>query len=195
VRHGHGSKSEVIDQQTERFFRAVDRAVLKHHSRPSGLPLILAALPERHAAFRTLSHNPALLAAGIAVDPNALSIDALRQRAWEVLEPLYLEQLAGLVERFGSARAVGRGDDRLAPIAAAAVQGRIDILLVEAQRQIPGRLNLATGTLRRGELGDPEVDDLLDDLAEQVLRTGGSVSVVPSATMPSAAGVAAIYRH
>jgi len=38
MRHGHGSKSDVIDQQTEGFFRAVDRAVDEHHSKPSGLP-------------------------------------------------------------------------------------------------------------------------------------------------------------
>ena len=45
MRHGHGSKSDVIDQRTERFFRAVDRAVIDHHSKPSRLPLILAACP------------------------------------------------------------------------------------------------------------------------------------------------------
>src|SRR5690606_12818158 len=49
--HGHGSKNETRDKDTERFFRAVDRAVWLHHSRPSGLPLILAALPEHHAVF------------------------------------------------------------------------------------------------------------------------------------------------
>jgi hypothetical protein len=38
------------------------------------------------------------------------------------------------------------------------------------------------------------VDDLLDDIAELVLRKGGEVVVVPSEKMPTPAGVAAIYR-
>ena len=52
MRHGHGGKKDEVDTDAERFFRAIDRAVLEHHSRPSGLPLILAALPEHHHLFR-----------------------------------------------------------------------------------------------------------------------------------------------
>jgi hypothetical protein len=35
-----------VDSDAQRFFRAVDQAILEHHSRTSGLPLILASLPE-----------------------------------------------------------------------------------------------------------------------------------------------------
>jgi hypothetical protein len=43
MHHGHGGKKDEADIDAERFFRAIDRAVLEHHSRPSGLPLMLAA--------------------------------------------------------------------------------------------------------------------------------------------------------
>jgi hypothetical protein len=87
MRHGHGSKKDEIDVDAERFFRAVDRAVLKRHSKPSGLPLILAALPEHHNLFRRVSQNPFLFSEGIDKHPDALPIDALRERAWRVVEP------------------------------------------------------------------------------------------------------------
>ncbi len=58
MRHGQGGKKEEADIAAERFFRAVDRAVLDHHSRPSGLPLMLAALPQHHDLFHRVSHNP-----------------------------------------------------------------------------------------------------------------------------------------
>jgi hypothetical protein len=67
MRHGHGAKKDEIDIDAERFFRAVDRAVLEPHSKPSGLPLILAALPEHHSLFRQVSHSPFLLSKGIDV--------------------------------------------------------------------------------------------------------------------------------
>jgi len=89
MRHGHGSKKDEVDIDTERFFRAVDRAVLEHHSRPSSLSLMLAALPQYHAHFRRISHNPFLIAEGINIHPDALSVDALRDRAWRVVEPHY----------------------------------------------------------------------------------------------------------
>ena len=84
--HGQGGKNAEADQETERFFRAVDRAVLIHHSQPSGLPLILAALPMHHNVFRKVSHNSHLMAEGLSTNPNTLSIDELRKLAWQVFE-------------------------------------------------------------------------------------------------------------
>jgi len=67
IHHGHGAKKDEVESDTERFFRSVDRAILKHHSRPSGLPLLLAALPEYHSLFHQVSHNPFLMAEGINI--------------------------------------------------------------------------------------------------------------------------------
>jgi hypothetical protein len=87
MHHGQGGKKDQVDGDAERFFRAVDRAVLQHHSRPSGLPLMLAALPEHQHLFRQVSHNPLLMASGLMVDPHGLTQDQLRQRAWDVVAP------------------------------------------------------------------------------------------------------------
>jgi len=38
MHHGHGGKADAADIDADRFFRAVDRAVLEHYSKPSGLP-------------------------------------------------------------------------------------------------------------------------------------------------------------
>lgn len=195
IRHGHGSKSDEVDSDTERYFRAVDRAVLEHHSRPSGVPLILAALSEHHALFRQVSHNPFLTAEGIDIHPDALPGDGLRERAWRLVEASYLARLAGLIERFEAARAKERGTDDLAQVAEAALARRIATLLIEAERQIPGRLDTATGRIQLAESAYSGVDDLLDDLGEWVLRTGGEVVVVPAGRMPVQTGIAAIYRY
>lgn len=83
VHHGQGGeKTPEVERETEKFFRAVDRATLGRHSRPPGLPLVLAALAENQARFRALSRNPFLLADGIEADPDALDGGELRRRAW-----------------------------------------------------------------------------------------------------------------
>lgn len=193
--HGHGSKKDEVDIDAERYFRAVDRAVLEKHSRPSGLPLVLAALTEHHAVFRGVSHNPQLLPAGIMRDPFPLNADQLRSAAWEVVGPGYLERLAGLVDDFQVAQSRHLGTSDLSDAAAAAVTGRVGVLLVEAERQIPGKLDPSTGRTVPGELADPRTDDLLDDLAELVLKTGGQVVIVPAERMPTKSGLAATFRY
>jgi len=196
MHHGHGGKESEVDIDAERFFRAVDRGVLEYHSRPSGLPLILAALPEHHQVFHEVSHNPLLLEGSIDVHPDALSsIDELRQRAWSLIEPRYLARLAALVEQFGNARSKGLGEAELAQVAKAVVDGRVAALLIEARREVPGRIDAATGDVAYDDLADPEVDDVLDDLGTLTLRRGGQVVVVPTERMPTETGAAAIYRY
>jgi len=51
VEAGGSGKQAEIDRDRDRYFREVDRAIIEHHSRASGLPLILAALPEQQPHF------------------------------------------------------------------------------------------------------------------------------------------------
>jgi len=156
---------------------------------------MLATLTEYHAPFHAVSHNPFLMADGIMKNPEALGLDQLRAEAWRIVEPVYLQRLAKLVDDFQVARSRQLGSDNLAQVAEDAMAGRVGTLLVEANRQIPGRIDAATGQIEPGELSDPGVDDILDDLAEAVLRMKGAVVVVPKERMPSDTGVAATYRY
>ncbi|HYH42004.1 MAG TPA: hypothetical protein VD867_08475 [Burkholderiales bacterium] len=191
--HGHGSKLDDVHLDMERFFRAVDRAITEAHSKPSALPLILAALPEYHSHFRQLSHNPYLVDEGIPVNADAMSPDALRDAAWRVMEPRYHARLQQLVDIYHAARARGLATDDLTHALEFATDGRVGTLLVEAERRIPGHVD---GRMpRHADPREPATGDILDDLAERVLKTGGQAIVVPHGSMPSRTGLAAVFRY
>lgn len=194
TRQGTDVRQDSIDADTDAFFRTVDRAVTEHHSRPSGLPLILAALPDHQSRYRKLSANTALLAAGIDRNPESLDIGQLRDEAWQLVLPRYLDRLAGLVDTYRAAQAKGQATDQLPDAARAAVEGRIACLLLEADREQAGRLVPETGSIVPGDLANPQLDDLFDDVGEQVLRNGGEVVIVPAESMPTSTGLAATYR-
>jgi len=194
MHHGHGGRSVAVDKDTERFFRVVDRAVLDHHSRPSGLPLILATLPEHSRLFQQVSHNPQLVEGTVDCDPNALSVDQLRQRAWQSIAPAYRARLEGLIAEFEEAKAKNHGGDCLVDVARAIVAGRAAKVLVEAERKVPGWLDRTTGELTFAEAVDPQVDDLLNELADMSIEKGSEVVIVPTEQMPTESGIAAIYR-
>jgi hypothetical protein len=194
MHHGHGGARDEADLDAERFFRAIDRAVLEHHSRPSGLPLILAALGQHHHLFRRVSHNPFLAEAGLTVNPDDLPIDELRERAWRAVEPQHQASLAALADGYAMAKSRGLGSGDLGQVARAAAAGRVATLMIEADRQIAGRLD-ATGRVESGDPDHPQVDDLLDDLGDLVERMGGRVLVLPAERMPESTGLCASYRH
>jgi hypothetical protein len=72
--------------------------------------------------------------------------------------------------------------------------GRVALLLIEADRQVPGRMDAATGRIAFDDLAHSEVDDLLDDLGALVLKRGGQTVVVPAERIPTLTGIAASYR-
>jgi len=184
----------VAANGSERFFRIVDRAILASHSQLSGLPLILAALPEHQDQFRKHSHNPFLLEEGINTHPDAMPMKEFLEQVWAIFEPRYQARLAALADEFAVAKSKGLGQDDVKQVAQAAVAERIATLLIEADRQIPGRVDGATGQVEYKKLSHPEVGDLLDDIGELVLKSGGRVVVVPAEQMPTKTGAAGTYR-
>jgi hypothetical protein len=196
MHHGHGGKKEESEKDAEKFFRVVANTIYEHFSKPTGWPLILAALPEHPHLFQKVNKNPLLLPNGITIDPSFVSSDQLATMAWEIMEPEYNLKLEDLVALFEQSRANGKGSDDYKEVAVAAVEGRIDTLIVEADRIIPVRItNLVTGNTQKKDLSNPKVDDLLDDMGELVLKMGGQVMVLPIDKMPSEKGLAAIFRY
>lgn len=180
---GGAGKQAEIDHDRDRYFREVDKAILEHHSRPSGLPLILAALPEQQPHFRNLSRNDQLLAEGIEIGQSGIDAGTLLDHAWKVLQPRYLARLEGLLQRFGSAHGKGLASDEPGEIADAAQAGRVATLLVEAESQMASEDEPQT-----------QHSQLIDELSVSTIQQGGEVIVVPRERMPSTSGAAAIYR-
>jgi hypothetical protein len=196
MRHGHGGRKDETEKDTERFFRVAANTIYEQYTKPSGWPLILAALTEHQSLFKKVNKNPLLLTNGIEINPSSVSAEKLADMAWEIMEPEYNLKLESLVALFEQSRANGKGSDDYKDVAVAAVEGLIDTLIVEADLIIPVRItNLVTGNTQKKDMLDPKVDDLLDDMGELVMKMGGEVMVLPTGKMPSDTGLAAIYRY
>lgn len=192
--HGQGGKKDEIDIDIERYFRYVDRTVADNYSKPTGLPLYLVTLAEYQTLFKGISHNPNLREKGIKFDFEALSLEQLRKTAWETVEPVYLQKTQDLVDSFENAKANDQGSENVEEIAKAASEDRIQRLILEDGYQRPGKINFETGEVQTKDLEESSVDDVLDDLAERVFKTGGEVVVLPKERMPVQTGAAAIFR-
>jgi len=190
---GGDTTEQALD--TEHFFLLVDRIVWERHSRASDLALVLVALPQNQVLFRKHSHNQHLLPQGVEVDPDALTPQQLCEAAWRVVAPRHQERVDRLIDSFNVAKARRQGSDDLDEVAREAHIGRVGTLLLNADRHIPGRLDPGDGHPVQADPSSPDVDDLLDDLGEKVLRQSGAVLVLPPERMPSPTGLAAIYRY
>jgi hypothetical protein len=195
AQHAEGSRKQDVVPDVERFFRTVDRAVTRLVSEPSGLPLIPVGIEENLAEFRAVTKNRFATAEAVPGDWTNWNLNEIRERAWKVFEKGYLGLLASIREDYGTAAARGRATQHVAEAARAAAVGRVGILLVDADRSLPGSIDPATGDLHKPATADGHAGDMLDDLAEIALKTGARVIVTPSANMPTDTGLAAIFRY
>ena len=97
--------------------------------------------------------------------------------------------------KYESAKANDLGSDSIDKVAKAAKDGRVDTVFLETDLIIPGKLSInGKGNIKKGNMDNPDVDDVLDDIAELVAQMGGEVVMLPKEKMPSQTGLAAIFR-
>ena len=195
IQHVEGARKQDVIPDVERFFRTVDRAVTRLVSEPSALPLIPAGAEENLSLFRSITKNRHLTKESVHGDWTNWNLHEIREAAWKVFEKGYLELLASIREDFGTAAARARATAQVDEAAKAAAVGRIGILLIDADRTIPGAIDMRSGELRKPAAPDGHASDMLDDLAEMALKSGARVIVTPSANMPTDTGLAAILRY
>lgn len=195
IYHGQGDKKSEIDKDTEKYFRYVDRFVLDNYSKPSKMPLILVALKEYHAPFKKISDNPYLIEAGINTSYDSLELEQIKSKAMEIITPINLEIVQKLVKAYKVAEAESLGSSALSQVAKAAYESKIETILIEEDRMISGKIDFNNGNIASWDINDPKANDILDEIAEMVLRRGGSVMILPKDSMPSTTGIAAIYRY
>ncbi len=195
--HGHHDSKDERSKDRERYLRAVDRAIYDYHRRDNPLPLYLAADVDYHDTFFGLTHDPRATKKGIRINPDAVEVDQkrLHEEMKQVMLPDLDKEVHELVEQFGNAKAKQQGSDDLNDVALAAQQGRVLTLLVSDDMSVGGRIDPATGKVTLMDESDPDADDLLDDLCEMAMKTGGNVRVIPGDKHPSDSGVAAVYRY
>lgn len=195
VFHGSGSEKDEAEKDLEKFFRYVDKYVMENHSKTSKLPLVLVSLKEHHNTFMKIANNPYLMKEGIRGAYNAFNMEELKTKVWELIEPIYSAKNQNLTDNYNNAKANDLGSDDLAKVAMATFENRVETIIIEAGKIIPGKVDLKTGDVKFGDIEDPGIDDILDDLAEFVMKKKGKVVVFPKEKMPSETGVSAIYRY
>lgn len=195
IYHGFEDKSAEVDKDTEKFFTHVDKVITENYSKPLGIPLILFALPEHQGEFKKISRNPYLGEDGIKHSHKAYDIGKIHEKAREIADPLYNDKINRRINSFEKAKADSQGSEDIKRVGKAAFENRVETVLIESDRIIPGKMKRETGEIIEYDEDIKGYDDILDDIAETVIKNGGEVMVLPNEKMPTKTGIAAIFRY
>jgi hypothetical protein len=192
--HGHGAPDETRKEDLLRFFREIDRAIWRI-LRGETVPLVLAGVGYYLPLYREISQYRGLLEQAVEGSFDGASPEDLHARVWPVVRAFFDSVIEDALATREHAAGRGLVSDDLAAIARMAIQGRVRRLLLADAAYVWGTLDLASGEIhaREGQQ-DSSDDDVLDDLAEQVLLRAGEVLLTPAGRLGAGVVASAILR-
>jgi len=195
VYHGQGVGVDESRHKKEilRFFQQLDRGL--HSLLPDvNAPLVLAGVDYLIPIFHKASDHPAIVEDHLSGNPDEKPVEELHQRAWSLVEPIFLKAQTSALERYQQLRETRQASSEIAEIVTAAYYDRVETLFVARGRQRWGSFDPESGSIRLGEKEDSGEEDLLDTAAAYALINGGTVYAPEPEKMPQQTPAAAIFR-
>ena len=188
--HGHGDSSGEKDIDRERYFRIVDDFVYNNYSNENKLPLIVYTVEENQAVFRDVSTNEFLAETGINGSAANLNKNEIQERATQTIDEIIAHQRNELLNELKETTPENRIENIPDDLTSASLQGRIETLYLEKYFEMPGTIN-DEGMYEE----DNGNDDFVQQLVQNVLRSGGMVYILDETETPEDTPIAARLRY
>lgn len=184
------------DANMSRYFPQVNEGI---HGllQEKNTPLVVAGVDYLLHLYRQANTYPGLLPGGISGDVDALRAEALHEKAWPVVEPLFRRKREEAREACRALRGTAKASIVTAEIVPASYQGRVSTLLLSGRKHEWGTVDRSKGgtvshVCRREEEG---CEDLYEFAAIQTLLKGGKVFIAESDAVVDGAAIAARFRR
>lgn len=195
--HGHGvASADDPKDYILRYFHRVDEG-LRDLLRDVKAPLVLAGVDYLLPIYKETNSYPYLVDKGVEGNPEELRAEELHERAWAIVQPLFLaaqKEAATQYKRLAGAGSKQASND-LKKIVPATYQGRVETLFVAVGLQQWGTFDPATNAVQLHREVKPGDEDLLDFAAVHTLLNGGTAYAVELEKVPDEAPLAAVLRY
>jgi hypothetical protein len=194
--HGQGSGAEEQEAGIEHYLNLVDSG-LKEIFRDQQTPLVLAGVDYLLPIYRRISDYAHIMPEGITGSPEHLLPEALQEQAWPIVEPYFRQETEKIMAQYQQYAGTDKATDNIKEIVVAAVNGRVDRLVLAVDTQVWGLFNRETGKVVDYQEGQRKENHLplLDFAAMQTLQNGGTVFALSQDEMPTKSAIAAVFRY
>jgi hypothetical protein len=192
--HGHSQAPEDTNDRLNRFFHMIDKGLHKY-LRNETSPLVLVGVEYHFPLYRGANTYAHLMDEGIHGSPQQMTPQELHDRAWELVQPVFLQAQEDAVNRYNDTKATPNLlSQSLEEIVSAAAFGRVDTLFTQIGAHRYGIFDAANNLVYCHDDKETGDDDLINFAAMQTLLHSGVVYPLPPESMPDNAEIAALYR-
>lgn len=194
---GDGNVSAEPKDELKQFFREVNESVEDYISGEE-VPLLLAGVSEYLPLFRDVNTYTHLIEDEIgARNPESLDLDALHEKAWAIVEPVFQATEETELDRFEQLyyQDEDMASDNFHEIVPGCAYSRVDTLFVPIGEYRWGRFDATSNTVEVHEEQEPGDGDLLNYAAVTAYLNGARVHAMRPEKMPGGRSIAATFRY
>jgi hypothetical protein len=192
--HGHGAGIDDKKDDLLHYFQKIDKG-LQEILGQENAPMVLASVDYYWPIFKEASSYSHLIEEGIKGNPEEIDEEELHERAWKIVQPVFLKEQTKALTAFKKYEAKAQTSTDLETVVPAAYQGRVAMLFAALGIQKWGIYKPRKNELLLHEKARATNQDLLDIAAVQTFLNGGIVFILASEKMPAQGSIAAILRY
>lgn len=193
--HGQGDSNNAGSEERMSYLRMLDEQIRDMKDFDDTLPFIIAATDTEFGDFRATSRIKSIINAHIPGNHTETPPQDLHHMVVMLLnEKIVRPRQDQVVERLSELLGMQKASTEIADVAVAASDGRVDTLLLPM-------IEMTTDSVSDTETHKPlvrfssEYDEVLFNIATDVVRQGGTVTAVQRDSLPGKASLGALYRH
>lgn len=194
VYNGQGGGEDSKNTDILRFFHLVTNGVEERISDQSA-PLVFVGLDFLFPLYKSANKYPHLMEDAVDYQPDELSPEEIRDRAFAIVEPHFNADRKAAKENYGNLANKDQATDDLETVLNAAFNGQIDTLFVAEGQQQWGHFEAKDRKLALSEPDDANSENLLNLAISKALETDAKVYVVAQGDMPGESYLAATLRY
>lgn len=194
--HGHEDNDSNKKMEMMRYFRAIDKGLMKILHDDQKPPLIICSLDFHFPIYQEVNTYKNLFPQYISGNPAEKDIISLHEEAWELIQPYFNKTRQDKLDKFASLIGTGKASSEINDIFPATFEGRVDTLFLENRADIFGTFNPSTQEVKVEDAYNYTNVSLMNLLAMKVLKAGGTVYLLDKERMPlKLSKVNALFRY
>ena len=194
--HGQGNIADNTyrKKNIQRYFKEVAKGVDKQLQGQT-VPLILAGVDYEQVIFRQYSSYRHLLKEGITSELGQLDNEQLQHHAWNILQSYFDKNIEDCLARYRNLVNTKMTSTNIKEILPAAYTGRIDTLIVDINKHVPGKFETQSRQVNIHQNNENGEEDLLNLAAIYSLKNDAKVCAITDKEVSGNNSLAAIFRY
>jgi hypothetical protein len=192
--HDAGSANEERKNEIKRFFKAINKGLVKSLNRQN-IPMLVASQEYLFPIYKEVNTYKQFINKPIKCNPSTLNILALQELAWEAVKPIFDQEKINKIAQFNANQDTDKTSSLLEDILQASMHGKIDALFCEKREDFPGVFDPLKGKVTLYDSEHTPNFSLMNLAAMQTFMNGGKVYLLENEEMPNPyAKINALFR-